>query len=124
MKKHVMSLEEDKQIYIVFFKRISQNKTRKMQEELDGFEELVEIFDDDNHVLNIKNESIVYENKLIYDNGINYARLNLKLRPLKIALFFCYNDCGSKFLGYFSGVNQRQYCKKCSHSISNFEDSE
>ncbi len=122
MKKHVIDIEEAKHIYVVFFKHISQNKIKKMQEKLDGFSELTEHKNENNELILINNEYMIYKNNKIYDNGINYARINSNLRPLKIMLFFCYNDCGSKFLEYFNGVNQRQYCKKCSNIISNFED--
>ncbi len=126
MKKYVMDLIEAKKIYLVFFKKISQTKIKKMYELLRGYPKKSYLFPKKysgywSRKIDLR-VSYCHFSRRTWSNGLNYARKKAGQKKLKIMLYFCYNDCGAKFLGYYNGRNQRQYCKKCSHNQYSIED--
>src|SRR5215207_5992053 len=126
MTKYMMELSDAKKIYNVFFKRLSQNKLIKMKEHINGTPVRKYLFPKKSHRRSPykfdMRISYCHGSRRIWSNGVNYTRRINGLRKLKICLFFCFANCGLKFLGYFNGVNQRQYCKKCSHLMSLVND--
>lgn len=127
--KHIMNLNEAKNIYVVFFKRISPNKIRKMQEFLTGSPKRRYLFPRKFNKRFGKTRidlriSHCHMSRRNWSNGLNYTRKRCGKRKLKIVLFFCYAGCGNKFLGYCDGFNQRQYCHGCVSNQIDIEDYE
>ncbi len=126
---HTMSLNEARKIFVVFFKRISPNKIRKMQEYLHGTPRRRYLFSNKfnkrfgNKRIDLR-QSHCHMSRRNWSNGLNYARKRVGQGKLRIVLFFCYGGCGNKFLGYCTRYNQRQFCKACSHSQINVDDYE
>lgn len=126
---HIMDLKEAKKLYVVFFKRISSNKIRKMQEHLDGIPKRRYLFPRKfnkrfgKHRMDLR-RSHCHVSRRIWSSGLNYIRRRAGKRRLKIVLFFCYAGCGNKFIGYCDGINKRQYCNTCLHTQIDLEDYE